>query len=136
MKKSVKILLALCILGVIGLAVTGAMLMGTGKLMSYEATKDYEINVPIQKIELNTVKAQVSFVPENERCKVVSYAKAWLPGPINMDSVLNVTVEGGVLIVTEKAFPKTFFGLFPQPYEMILTLHVPKAAWDSRESGL
>ncbi|MDD4716410.1 MAG: hypothetical protein PHT34_07720 [Oscillospiraceae bacterium] len=135
MKASIKILLSLCILGFMGLAVTGAVLMGTGQMMSYEATEEYELSAPIQKIELNTVNARVSLVPEDTGCKVVSYAKAWLPGPVDMDKILEVTVKEGVLTVTEKPFPPTFFGFFPQPYEMMLTFHVPQKAWDTRKSG-
>ncbi len=130
MKKMTKLLLILFIVGLCGAAVTMGYIMGSGELMSHEATKDYAVDEPFGKLQLETVAAQVTVVP-SETAHVEAYAKAWLPGPVNMDDVVDVRVRDGVLTVTETPFPAEFFGMFPQPYEMRLTIYMPQELCDT-----
>ncbi len=135
MKKSAKILLIMFVIGICGTAVMMGYIMGSGRLMSHEATKDYAVDEPFSALELNTVAAQVTVVP-SEETHVQAYAKAWLPGPVNMDDVVDVRVEHGTLIVTETPFPAEFFGIFPQPYEMKLSVYMPEAMCEAVKEDL
>lgn len=130
MKKMTKLLLILFIAGLCGTAVTLGYIMGSGQLMSREAAKDYAVDEPFHELKLDTVAAQVLMVP-SEDVHVEAYAKAWLPGPVDMDDVVDVDVRGGVLTVTETPFPAEFFGIFPQPYEMRLTIYMPQELCDT-----
>ena len=130
MKKSSKILVVLFLIGICGTAVMLGYIMGSGQLMSHEAAKDYAVKEPFNALQLNTAAAQVTAVP-SESTHVKAYAKAWLPGPVNMDGVVDVRVQDGVLIVTETPFPAEFFGVFPQPYEMKITVYMPQELCDT-----
>ncbi len=135
MKKTAKILLILFLIGICGTAVMLGYIMGSGQLMSHEAEKDYAVKETFSALQLNTVAAQVTAVP-SESMHVEAYAKAWLPGPVNMDDVVNVRVQDGVLVVTETPFPAEFFGVFPQPYEMKLTIYMPQELYDTYTEDL
>lgn len=125
MKKSTKILLILMLIGIGGTAIVFGYIMGSGQLMSHEDTQDYAVNESFEELQLDTVAAQIDMIP-SEQVHVTAYAKAWLPEPVNMDNVVDVRVENGILTITETPFPSTFFGVFPQPYELKLTLHMPR----------
>jgi len=135
MKKSKKILLILLITGALGLAAMGGVVIGTGALYSRETTKSYTFDEIPAEIQLETVRAQVSLVPSDE-CRVEAYVKAWRPSEINMDDVLSVQMEDGILTVTEISFPNDFFGFFPQPYEMKLTIYAPQPVLDTLGGNL
>jgi hypothetical protein len=125
MNKSTKILLILLLIGIGGTAIVFGYIMGSGQLMSHEDTQDYIVNEKFEKLQLDTVAAQIDIV-SSEQAHVSVYAKAWLPEPVNMDNVVDVRVENGILTMTETPFPSTFFGVFPQPYELKLTLYMPR----------
>lgn len=125
MKKHGKLLLILLVIGFCGTAVMTGYIMGSGQLMSREDTKDYTVNQAFSGLQLDTVAAQVTVVP-SEKAHVQAYAKAWLPGPVIMDDVVDVRVTDGMLTVTETPFPAEFFGVFPQPYELKLTVYMPE----------
>jgi|GEM_PF-1742926 len=125
MKKSTKVLLVLLVIGIGGTAIVFGYIMGSGQLMSHEDTHDYAVNERFEELQLDTVAAQIDMVP-SEQAHVTAYAKAWLPEPVNLDNVVDVRVENGILTMTETPFPSTFFGVFPQPYELKLTLYMPR----------
>ena len=54
-----------------------------------------------------------------------------LPGSVNMDDVVDVRVQDGVLVVTETPFTAEFIGVFPQPYEMKITVYMPQELCDT-----
>jgi len=124
MKTSSKVILILLIIGIAGTAITSGYIMGSGQLMARQATQEYEIGETFSNLELDTVNAKINIVP-SESSYVTAYANVWLPQPVQMDNVVNVSVEDGTLHVTETPFPSTFFGVFPQPYELIITLYMP-----------
>ncbi len=124
MKTNSKVILILLIIGIAGIAITSGFIMGTGQLMPRQATLEYEISETFSNLELDTVNAKINIVP-SARSYVTAYANAWLPQTAEMDNVVNISVEDGTLRVTETPFPSTFFGVFPQPYELIITLNMP-----------
>ena len=130
MKKMTKLLLILFIIGFCGTAVTMGIIIGSGQLMSHEARKDYAVEEPFGTLRLDTTAAQVTVIP-SEKAHVQAYAKAWLPGPVDMDAVVDVRVRDGELTVTETPFPAEFLGMFPQPYEMQLTIYMPQEMCDT-----
>jgi hypothetical protein len=129
MKKSTKVLLILLIIGFAGTAVVMGYIMGSGQLMSHEATKDEAVNQAFNELKLDTKAAQIHMVP-SEQAHVTAYAKAWLPEPVHMDDVVSVNVENGILTVTETPFAPRFFGVFPQPYELIITIYMPQEMYE------
>ncbi len=130
MKKSTKVLRLLLLIGIGGTAIMMGFIMGTGQLMSHEATKDFEVDETFDELKLDTAAAQVTVMP-SEQAHVTAYAKAWLQKPIDMEDVVDVRVENGVLRITETPFPNKFFGVFPQPYELILTIYMPREIYDT-----
>lgn len=130
MKKSTKVLFILLLIGISGTAIMMGIIMGTGQLMSHEATKDYAAYETFSKLKLDATAAQITVIP-SEQAHVTAYAKAWLTRPIDMNDMVSVNVENGVLTVTEKSFPPTFFGVFPQPYELKLTIYMPREICDT-----
>ena len=130
MKKSIKILLILTVIGAIGLAAALCVVMGTGTLMSREASKEYTVEESFNTVKLETVKAEVELVANNTETKVSAYSKAWLSHEIDMDDLVDVSVKGGVLVVSETPFEPHFFGIFPQPYELKLTVTVPQDVYE------
>lgn len=135
MKKQVKRWLLVLLISVAGIALTGVVLMGSGMLMSREASKTYPIDAAIDHVKVEAVRAQVTLVPEAGEPRVVAYAKAWLPEPIDLDEHVALSVSDGTLTITETAFAEQFLGLFPQPYEMALTVYVPQAVYDQYQGG-
>lgn len=135
MKKPTKLFIVLLIAGAVGLAVVLIAAVASGTIYSREASKSYTFDEAQAAITLHTKQAQVELVPSGE-CRVEAYVKAWRPDGIDMGSVLTVQMEGGVLKIEEKGFPDDFLGLFPQPYEMKLTIYAPQAVLDTAEGGL
>lgn len=130
MKKSTKVLVLLLLIGIGGTAIMFGYIVGTGQLMSHEAVQDYAVDDTFSELKLDTTAAQINIVP-SEKAYVTAYAKAWLPKPVNMDDVVNVSVTNGVLNITETPFPPKFFGMFPQPYELKITLYMPREICDT-----
>lgn len=129
MKKTAKVLVLLLLIGIGGTAIMMGFIVGTGHLMSHEAAKEYAVEETFSELKLDRVAAQINIMP-SEKAHVTAYAKAWLQKPIDMNDVVDVRVENGVLTVTETPFPSTFFGVFPQPYELILTIYMPREICD------
>ena len=126
MNRKVKLLLWGLILGFVGMAVAFGVIMGTGSLMSREAESVYTIDEPFETVVLDIGQADVSLVPTDGTSTVGASIKAWRPEPINIDTVIGVRVEGGVLTITETPFPNDFLGVFAQPYELKLTIRIPE----------
>lgn len=135
MKKRLKFWLIVLVIGVAGIALVGTYLIGTGKLMSYEAREDFTLQGDFQRLEVDVSRAQVIAYPSEEAPAVEVFAKAWVPGPIDLDQRFSMSVEDGVLTVKEIPFESTFLGLFPQPYEMTMTFYVPQAVYDDFVGG-
>jgi len=135
MKKSTKLFIVLLIVGAAGLALTLVTAVASGAIYSREASESYAFDEAQMAITLHIKQAQVELVPSGE-CRVEAYVKAWRPDEIDLDSVLAVRAEGGVLTIEEKGFPSDFLGLFPQPYEMKLTIYAPQTVLDTAERGL
>lgn len=135
MRKSTKTLIILMIVGAVGLAVMLGAIVGTGALYSRETARTYEFDNSPAAVMMDLVQAQVDLIPSDE-IRVEAYVKAWRPGEIDMDDVLAVQMEGGVLEIEEKGFPSDFLGFFPQPYEMKLTIYAPQAVLDAAEGDL
>ena len=135
MKKSTKLFIVLLIASAAGLAVMMIAAVAAGAIYSREASGSYTFDEMQAAITLHIKQAQVELEPSDE-CRVEAYVKAWRPDKIDMDSVLAVRAEGGVLTIEEKGFPADFLGLFPQPYEMKLTIYAPQAVLDTAEGGL
>lgn len=129
MKKTTKVLVLLLLIGIGGTAIMMGFIVGTGHLMSHEAAKEYAVEETFSELKLDMAAAQINIIP-SEKAYVTAYAKAWLPNPIDMNDVVDVRVENGVLTVTETPFPSTFLGVFPQPYELILTIYMPQEVCD------
>lgn len=131
MRRTGKVFLILFFVGLLGVAVTLGVIVGTGMLRSYEGSKTYPIAAPVTSAKIEASHAQVLVVPTEGDYRVEAYAKAWLERPIDMDTVLSVSSENGVLTVTETPFPAEFLGLFPQPYELLVTLYLPREICDT-----
>lgn len=124
--KSYKVLLWGLIIGLVGMAVTIGITIATDKLMSRETEAVFEVGEAFESVALDTGAAEVSFVPTDAEYRVEAYIKAWRPEPIDLDEIVSVAVNDGVLTITETPFPSDFFGVFPQPYELKLTVYAPE----------
>lgn len=131
MKKRVRFWLILLAVGLAGAAITCVFMVGTGRMMSREAGQAFEVDEGFEAIHVEAVRAQVTVLPTEGTPYVDVYAKAWLPGPINLDERLAWDLKDGVLSIKEIPFEAHFFGLFPQPYEMAITAHVPQAVYEN-----
>ncbi len=135
MKKCVKFWLILMTAGLLGIAAVVAYAVGTGKFTSYEAAKTFYPEGSFQTIQIDATQARVTVAPSEEAPKVEVYAKAWLPGPIDLAKRFVWTVENQRLVLTEIPFEPAFLGFFPQPYEMTITAYVPQTVYDSFMGG-
>ncbi len=127
MKRTGKTLTILLIIGFVGVAATVGAALSTGHIRPYAETKSYPAE-NVQRTELNLHSAQVTAVPVTENYRAEVYVHAWLPRPLDFDQIASVEVTDGVLTVTETSFPNEFLGMFPQPYEMRITLYLPAKA--------
>ena len=132
MKRTGKILTTLLLIGLIGAAATIGLLLGMGHIRPYAETKRYSVE-KVQSAKLSLHSAQVTAVPATEDYGVEVYVHAWLPQPIHFDEIVTVEVSDGTLLVTETPFASEFFGVFPQPYEMKMTLYLPAEACERIE---
>ncbi len=135
MKKRAKFLLILMAAGLLGIAIIVAYSVGTGSFTSYEAAKTFYPEGSFQTIQVDASRAEVHVVPSQEAPKIEVYAKAWLPGPIDLTKRFVWTVENQRLTLTEIPFEPAFLGFFPQPYEMTITAYVPQAVYESFMGG-
>ena len=125
MSRRNRVLWILLGVGAVGLALTAGIALGTGAIGSKEAAKTYAAGGPVEAVELFVHGAQVSVIETTGASSVSANAKAWLTGEMDLCAMVDVKLEDGVLTVTETPLPPVFFGVFPQPYELHLTLHVP-----------
>ena len=130
MKKSTKVLIILMIVGAVGLTAMLGTIVGTGVLYSRETVHTYEFDEIPLALTVDTKQAQVDLVPSNE-CRVEAYVKAWRTGEIDMGDVLAVGISDGTLQIKELGFPTDFLGIFPQPYEMKVTVYAPQDVLDA-----
>ncbi len=135
MRKRVRTWLILLAVGLAGIALTCVFMVGTGRMMSREAGQAFSVEGGFETLKVEAVRAQVTVLPTEETPYVDVYAKAWLPGPINLDDRLDWDLKDGVLTLKEIPFEAHFFGIFPQPYEMTITAHVPQAVYDQYTGG-
>ena len=132
--KSAKFWLKVLAVAVAGIALVCTYVVATGGMMSREASESYEIK-DITSLQFDTVRAQVTYLPTEDTQQLQVYAKAWLSEPIDLSKRLSMKTEGTVLTVKEIPFESTFFGFFPQPYEMTITAYVPEAVYQSITGG-
>jgi hypothetical protein len=135
MKKRFKLYLILMAAGLLGIGVIVAYSVGTGSFTSYEATKTFFPEGNFTTIQIDASRAQVKVLPSEEAPKIEVFAKAWLPGPIDLTKRFVWTVENQRLVLTEIPFEPVFLGFFPQPYEMTITAYVPQTVYDSYMGG-
>jgi hypothetical protein len=103
---------------------------GPGIIDQYlQAAKTFYPEGSFQTLQIDANQAQVLVMPSSEAPKIDVYAKAWLPGPIDLTKRFVWTVENQRLVLTEIPFEPAFFGFFPQPYEMTITAYVPQAVF-------
>ena len=130
MKKSTKVLIILMIVGAVGLTAMLGTIVGTGVLYSRETAQSYEFDEAPLALTVDTEQAQVDLAPSDE-CRVEAYVKAWRTGEIEMNDVLTVNMADGTLQIEELGFPSDFLGIFPQPYEMKVTVYAPQDVLDT-----
>ena len=135
MKKRNRVLWILLGTGAVGLALTAGIAIGTGEIGSKDAAKTYAAGGPVEAVELAVHEAQVRVIETTGASSVSASAKAWLTGEMDLDAMVEVELENGVLKITETPLPREFFGVFPQPYELHLTLHVPPGTAPDLEEG-
>ena len=133
MKKSTKIQWVLLAVGIVGMAVTMGIAIGTGMLMSREDAQVYAIRDQFEMIELDT-RVPVELVVAEETA-IGIYAKAWLKEPIDVNDYVDFEVKNGVLSIIETPPAAEFFGFFPQPYELIITLYMTQDTYDTVTGG-
>ena len=133
--KSAKFWLKVLAVAIAGIALVCTYVVATGGMMSREASESYEVSKDITSLQFETVRAQVTYLPTEDRPQLQVHAKAWLSEPIDLSKRLLIQAEGTVLTVKETPFESTFFGFFPQPYEMTITAYVPEAVYQSITGG-
>jgi hypothetical protein len=135
MRKSTKLYLTVFLISFILLiAATGALVF-TGTIYHRESHESISLaDAAYTDVKLNTNLAVVTIEPNNlGDTKANISLFAWRGKDFNAADYVQLTVENGTLILTEIPFPMDFFGFFPQPYGMNITLSVPQAIYDSLE---
>lgn len=129
MSKKTKLLLTGLIIGLIGIAVT---IGSTDAIMSREDEKMFPINERFISIAAPDIEqASIQVVPAGQEGPGISaYIKAWRPEYIDVSKMISANVKDGVLTITKTPFPDDFLGLFPQPYELKITVYAPEAYFE------
>ena len=133
--KSMKFWLIVLVVAVAGIALAGTYIIASGTMMSRETSESYEISMGIDSLKFDTVRAQVIYLPADDKPHLEVYAKAWLPEPIDLSKRLIMSTEGSTLSIKEIPFDSSFFGFFPQPYEMTITAYVPQSMYQATIGG-
>ena len=134
MKIKTKILLILLAVGTLGLALTMGYIMGSGMLLSRQAAKTFVITEPYESVQFDTANVYTTIEQsETDETYVDVFAKAWLSHEIDMDSLFSVTVQDGVMTISQKPFPDQFLGIFPQPSELHLNVYLPQDVYEQWE---
>lgn len=132
MKKLTKRVLILFIVGIAGMAIMFGIIYASGILISRDNTAVKNIDEQVELIDINVEKADVVFVPtENER-RIEAYTKYWTGKEIDVWDIAIVETQDNVLMISEKQPEATFLGIFPQPYELKITIYAPQDMIDDR----
>lgn len=132
MTKRMKVLLLVLGVGLCGLIITSAIIIGSGQLASREESRSYAVSESFDDVRIQKSAATVTFAAADD-VRIDVYAKAWLDKPIDLDQLVAIQVLNGVLQITETPFPDVFLGIFPQPYELSITIYVPQTVYDEME---
>lgn len=124
MKKLTKISLIVFLIGIVGLIAMLGIILGSGILGSKDKEDVIVVSNDIQDIELELDKASVE-VEESDEIKIESYLNLWTDEDIEVGDVAVITTQQDVLTITETAPTNKFLGMFPQPYELKITIHAP-----------
>ena len=125
MRKSTKILFIIFGAGAVGMAVLIALILGTGMLASRDNADTIVLSEQIESIVLNTDEHLVTLVASNER-KIVTSVNLWADEEIDVAGIAVVSTQGGTLTITQTPPTGKFLGLFAQPYELKITIYVPR----------
>lgn len=128
MRKKTNLLLTGLVIGLTGIAVTIGIAIGTDAIMSREDEEIFSIGEPFSSIAAPDIEQRyIHVVPAGqEGVKVSAYIKAWRSEHIDVSEIISARVNNGVLTITMAAFPDDFLGLFPQPYELKITVYAPE----------
>ncbi len=129
MKKLTKRTLIIFGISAIGLAATIAVILGAGILKSADNDEVVMISEQVERISLDVDKASVTLI-ESEELKIESQLNLWADEQILASDVAIITSSGGVLTITETPPGGKFLGIFPQPYELKITIHAPRGMVD------
>ncbi len=126
MSKRTKLLFIGLIIGLVGMAFTIGVAIGTDMIMSREDSETFYFNEPFDTLVLSytglpNFKVRVA----QGEYKVDAYIKAWRPENIDLDNKLSFDIIDGVLYISLEPFPDDFLGMFPQPLEMIINVYSP-----------
>lgn len=135
MRKSTKLYLTVFLISfALLIAMTGALVL-TGTIYHRESHESIELNdAAYTDVELHLNSALITMEPNdigNTKANISLYA--WRGDDFNASEYVRLTVENGVLVLTELPFPMDFLGFFPQPYAMNITLSVPRAIYEAEE---
>lgn len=128
MSKRTKLLWMGLITGLIGVAVTIGIAIAADAIMSREDSNTYYFDEPFHTLVLpdELERRPSGFGMMEGDYKVEAFIKAWRPEKIDIDDILSVEVKDGALYIAKKPFPDDFFGMFPQPYELIIDIYTPQ----------
>ena len=126
MKKITKVMLIAFIIGFVGLGITTAFLLVSGRLASRDNSKAFEIPCDAHTIIINTDKAHVNLVKSDDM-RIELYLNLWADIDIDARDVAVIEYDEGTVIINETAPDNKFFGIFPQPYEIIITVRTPES---------
>jgi hypothetical protein len=129
MGKTTKTLFIVFGIGIAGMAVMIAVILGTKLLASRDNAATIAVGEQTQRIVLDTDKATVIFVASDER-KIETALNLWAESAIDVRDVALVTTDGSALIITETPPTDKFLGLFAQPYELKITIYAPQGMID------
>lgn len=126
MSKKVKWLFWGLVIGLAGIAVTMAVAIVADMIMSREDTKVYFSEKPFDTLVLSGAEySSCEIHTAQGEYKIEAYIKAWRPEHIDLDKRLDMSTKDGQLGIVFEPFPNDFFGMFAQPYEMIITVYSP-----------
>lgn len=130
MKKLTKVSLIVFVIGIVGLIVTMGIMLASGTF-GPKVTEDVVIiSEDINNINLSIDRAIIDF-EESDKIKIELYLNLWTDEDIVAEDAVNIAAEEGVLTITEQPPINKFLGMFPQPYELKITIHAPADMIDS-----
>lgn len=129
MKKLTKISLIVFLIGIVGLIAMMGIMLGSGTFGPKVTEDVMVIREDINHIELRLDKASVE-LEESDEIKIELYLNLWTDEDIEAGDAAVMTTEEGVLTITEQPPTNKFLGMFPQPYELKITIHAPAGMID------